>query len=207
MILNILESEILKEIVEKLANLTDDVRQFKALSSANDALAANLTEEVKKLKVSSSANAALAGNLTEEVKQLKALSSANVALVDNLTEEVRQSKACCSANEILVANLTEQFNQAKDLAEENRKRHENVDLSFAHLCPLLDVIFDVSSPPGGSRYDCCHERYSGTPGQIGNAMICTLDGYLALSQVFPQSETRSCASTCGDLSLIPIIQN
>ena len=109
--------------------------------------------------------------------------------VANLTEEVKQLKACCSANAAL--------------AEENRKRHENVDVSFRFLCPLIDEIFDVASPPGGVRYDCCYESYTGTPGQIGNAMICVLDAFLGISPnpPFPQSDTGFCASTCGGLPI------
>ena len=113
-------------------------------------------------------------NLTEEVRQLKF----NAALVDNLTEEVKQSKA---------------------LAEENRKRLENVDHSFERLCPLLDKIYDVGSAPGGKRYDCCYEPYSGTTGRIGNGMICMEDSSLSLipDPPFNQTETGVCSNNCG----------
>ena len=130
--LNILESETLKAIVEKLANLTDEMRQSKV----------------------------------------------NVALVANLTEELKQSKA---------------------LAEENRKRLENVDHSFERLCPLFDKIYDVASAPGGKQYDCCYEPYSGATGRIGNGMACMEDSVLGLTPdpPFNLTETGVCSNNCG----------
>ena len=131
-----------------------------------------------------------------------------MAVVANLTEEVMQSKACCSTIAALAANLTVEMNQSKvlssanaALAEENRKRHENVDVSLMFLCPLIDRIFDVASPPGGVRYDCCYEEYTGTPGKIGNAMMCMTDSFLGISNnpPFPRTSTGRCASTCGYL--------
>ena len=104
-----------------------------------------------------------------------------------LTEEVKQLKACCSSNAAL--------------AEENRKRHENVDVSLRFLCPLIDEIYDVARPPGGVRYDCCYESYKGVPGQIGNALMCVLDAFIQVSPnpPFPHSPTGFCANTCGGL--------
>ena len=105
--------------------------------------------------------------------------------IDNLTKRVEDLEACCTAHNKSI--------------EENKKRHENVDLSFNKLCPLIDEIFDVANPPGSTKYDCCHEFYSGTPGQIGNAFLCTSESFLTLSGIYPTSPTGTCASTCGAL--------
>ena len=94
-------------------------------------------------------------------------------------------EACCTEN--------------KEAIEQNTKRHENVDLSFNKLCPLIDEIFDVASPPGSTKYDCCHESYTGTAGQIGNAMLCTSESFLTLSGIYPTTATGTCATTCGSL--------
>ena len=130
-------------------------------------------DEVEFVKLSSSISL---DSLTEVMERL-----------NNLTEEVKQLKVSSSDNAVL--------------AEENRKRHENVDISMRRLCPLIDEIFDVASPPGGTRYDCCYEEYTGTPGKIGNAMMCMTESFLGISNnaPFPRTSTGRCASTCGYL--------
>ena len=103
--------------------------------------------------------------------------------VANLTKRIEDLEACCAAH-----------NQS---IQENIKRHENVDLSLNKLCPLIDELFDVADAPGGVKYDCCHEFYSGTPGQIGNAMLCTTESFLDITGLFPTTATGTCATTCG----------
>ena len=105
--------------------------------------------------------------------------------IDNLTKRVEDLEACCTANNRSI--------------QENTKRHENVDLSFNKLCPLIDQIFDVANPPGNTKYDCCHEFYSGAPDQIGNAFLCTTESFLELSGIYPTSPAGTCATTCGSL--------
>ena len=107
--------------------------------------------------------------------------------IANLTKRVEDLEACCTANKAAI--------------EQNTKRHENVDLSFNKLCPLIDEIFDGASPPGGTKYDCCHEFYTGTSGQIGNAMLCTSESFLALAGTYPTTDTGFCATTCGNLPI------
>ena len=85
--------------------------------------------------------------------------------------------------------------------EQNTKRHENVDFSLNNLCPLIDEIFDANNHPGSTKYDCCHEFYTGTPGQIGNAMLCTSESFLSLAPLYPTSSTGFCANTCGKLPI------
>ena len=89
-------------------------------------------------------------------------------------------------------------------AEMNRKRHQNVDLSFNKLCPLIDEVFDVASAPGGTRYDCCYESFKedgNADGKVGQAMICMVDSFLGLipSPPFEQTATGHCSTTCGAL--------
>ena len=62
--------------------------------------------------------------------------------IDNLTKRVEDLEACCTAHNKSI--------------EENKKRHENVDLSFNKLCPLIDEIFDVvSKVPSGLMCEAC----------------------------------------------------
>ena len=107
--------------------------------------------------------------------------------LENLTKRIEDLEACCSAHNASIA--------------ENTRRHENVDISFNKLCPLIDEIFDVASAPGGTQYDCCYEAYTGTTSQIGGAMICVSSAFLGISPnpPFPQTATGACASTCGNL--------
>ena len=105
--------------------------------------------------------------------------------IENLTKRVEEMEACCAAHDLSI--------------EKNTKRHENVDLSLNNLCPLIDEIFDVANAPGGTKYDCCHEFYSGTPGQIGNALFCTTESFLDVTGLFPTTPTGFCATTCGAL--------
>ena len=105
--------------------------------------------------------------------------------IENLTKRVEDLEACCAAHNTSI--------------EQNTKRHENVDLSLKKLCPLIDQIFDSSSAPGGTKYDCCHEDYSGTSGQIGNAMLCTTESFLTLTGLYPTTGQGTCATTCGSL--------
>lgn len=81
----------------------------------------------------------------------------------------------------------------------NEKRHQNTDNSFKQLCPLIDSIFDDSSAPGDVQYDCCHEEFSGTPGQIGGAMICLAETLLseAGTPPFAVTDRARCDTTCG----------
>ena len=106
--------------------------------------------------------------------------------IENLTKRVEELEACCAAHNLSI--------------EQNTKRHENVDLSLFSLCPLIDEIFDVANAPGGTRYDCCHEFHSGTPGQIGNSLFCTTESLLDITGLFPTTPTGFCATTCGALS-------
>ena len=106
--------------------------------------------------------------------------------IENLTKRVEELEACCAAHNLSI--------------EQNTKRHENVDLSLFSLCPLIDEIFDVANAPGDTKYDCCHEFYSGTPGQIGNALFCTTESFLDITEgLFPTTQTGLCAATCGAL--------
>ena len=107
--------------------------------------------------------------------------------IANLTKRVEDLEACCTTNTAAI--------------DQNTKRHENVDLSLNKLCPLIDEIFDGASPPGGTKYDCCHEFYTGTPGQIGNAMFCTTESTLTLTGIFPTTNTGFCATTCGQFAI------
>ena len=107
--------------------------------------------------------------------------------IANLTKRVEDLEACCTANKAAI--------------EQNTKRHENVDLSLAKLCPLIDEIFDGASPPGGTKYDCCHEFYTGTSGQIGNAMLCTTESFLTVTGMYPTTGTGTCATTCGQIPI------
>ena len=107
--------------------------------------------------------------------------------IANLTYRVEDLEACCTANKAVI--------------EQNTKRHENVDLSLSKLCPLIDEIFDGDSPPGGTKYDCCHETYTGTSGQIGNAMLCTIESFLDLTGIYPTTGTGICATTCGQIPI------
>ena len=87
--------------------------------------------------------------------------------------------------------------------EMNKKRHENADLTFAKLCPLIDQIYDTSdNPPGGIHYDCCKADYTGTTGNIGGGMVCLANSFLSLPflvQPFSVTDQGICASTCGTL--------
>ena len=107
--------------------------------------------------------------------------------LENMTKRIEELEACCSAHNASI--------------QENTRRHENVDISFNKLCPLIDEIFDVASPPGSTRYDCCYESYTGTTSQIGGAMLCVSEAFLGISPnpPFPQTGTGTCASTCGNL--------
>ena len=91
-------------------------------------------------------------------------------------------------------------------AEMNRKRHQNVDISFNKLYPLIDEIFDNgdANAPGGVSYDCCYESFKedgNAEGKIGQAMMCLTNSFLD-ALPFPliqQSSTGSCATSCGAL--------
>ena len=107
--------------------------------------------------------------------------------IADLTKRVEDLEDGCAANNKAI--------------EQNTKRHENVDLSLAKLCPLIDEIFDAANPPGGAKYDCCHEFYTGKSGQIGNAMFCTLESFLTLTKLYPTSSTGHCATTCGNIPI------
>ena len=91
-------------------------------------------------------------------------------------------------------------------AEMNRKRHQNVDISFNKLCPLIDEIYDNGddNAPGGISYDCCYESFKedgNAEGKIGQAMMCVTNQFLGWfpDPPFPQSLPGHCASTCGAL--------
>ena len=89
-------------------------------------------------------------------------------------------------------------------AEMNRKRHQNVDISFNKLCPLIDEIYDTTSAeaPGGTAYDCCYESFKedgNSNGKIGQAMMCLPSSFLSLVPSFPSTSRGHCASTCGAL--------
>ena len=83
-----------------------------------------------------------------------------------------------------IAKLTKRVEDLEDSTagnnkaiEQNTKRHENVDFSLNNLCPLIDEIFDANNHPGSTKFDCCHEFYTETSGQIGNAMLCTSESF------------------------------
>lgn len=81
----------------------------------------------------------------------------------------------------------------------NEKRHQNTDNTFQGLCPLIDTIFDTTDAPGAVQYDCCHESFTGTTGQIGNAMVCLTETLLSQTSPPPFSTTDRgrCDTTCG----------
>ena len=85
----------------------------------------------------------------------------------------------------------------------NERRHTNIDGNFRQLCPLIDTIFDHSTAPGGVQYDCCQEDFSGTPGQIGEALMCLPQTSLDLLNPSPFTTTDRgvCAKSCGFLPL------
>ena len=85
----------------------------------------------------------------------------------------------------------------------NERRHTNIDGNFRELCPLIDTIFDSSDAPGGVQYDCCQEDFSGTPGQIGEALMCLPQSSLDLLNPSPFTTTNRgvCATSCGFLPL------
>jgi len=85
----------------------------------------------------------------------------------------------------------------------NERRHQNVDGTFRNLCPLIDTIFDNATAPGGVQYDCCQEEFSGTPGQIGEAMMCLTQSTMDLMNPAPfiKTERGVCATSCGFLPL------
>ena len=85
--------------------------------------------------------------------------------------------------------------------EQNTKRHENVNFSLNKLCPLIDEIFYANNHPGSTRYDRCHEFYTGTQCQIGNAMLCTSESFLSVAGLYPTSSTGFCATTCGKIPI------
>ena len=89
-------------------------------------------------------------------------------------------------------------------AEMNRRRHQNVDITFNKLCPLIDEVFDVANAnaPGGVSYDCCYESFKeegNANGKIGQSLMCQQNALLNFIPYFPQSATGHCALTCGDL--------
>ena len=120
--------------------------------------------------------------------------------VDRLAEAMKKFSSLTdklTALETQVAANTEK-------AEMNRKGHQNVDLTFNKLCPLIDEVFDVESAPGGDRYDCCYESFKedgNSDGKVGQAMVCMLDSFLGLTPnpPFPQNTTGYRQTTCGDL--------
>ena len=107
--------------------------------------------------------------------------------IAKLTKIVEDLKASSAANNKAI--------------EQNTKRHENVDFSLNNLCSLIDEIFDADNHPGSTKYDCCHEFYTGTQGQIGNAMFCTSQSFLSVSGLYPTSATGFCATTCGKIPI------
>ena len=100
-----------------------------------------------------------------------------------------------------IAALEELHNNNTALITMNEKRHQNTDQTFRSLCPLIDTIFDVSTAPMNVQYDCCHESFTGTTGQIGGAMMCITQSYLTLINPAPFSQTGrgACDTTCGNL--------
>ena len=75
--------------------------------------------------------------------------------VAEATEKLRALMERLNAIEPQVTDNTEK-------AEMNRKRHQNVDITFNKLCPLIDAVFDVesSNAPGKVSYDCCYESFN-----------------------------------------------
>ena len=87
-------------------------------------------------------------------------------------------------------------------ANMNKRRHQNVDLNFNKLCPLIDEIYDVTSPPGGKSYDCCYESFKeggNAKGRIGQSLMCQQNVLLNLAPIFPQTPTGFCATTCENI--------
>merc|ERR1712012_311260 len=97
--------------------------------------------------------------------------------------------------EATVENITE-------VAEMNRKRHQNTDYSLGKLCPLMDTIFDTSDAPGHIQYDCCYESHAESGEHVvGQAMFCKLQSALTSSADPDYSVTDRgvCDTTCGEL--------
>ena len=89
-----------------------------------------------------------------------------------------------------------------ETANMNKRRHQNVDLNFNKLCPLIDEIYDVTSPPGGKSYDCCYESFKeggNAKGRIGQSLMCQQNVLLSLAPIFPQTPTGFCATTCENI--------
>ena len=111
-----------------------------------------------------------------------------------------------------ICNLTERLEVLKEvvanntqLSEVNKKRHENTDLTFKKLCPMIDELFDTASPPNGNQLDCCHEDFSGTDGQVGQVMTCVEHDLLSTLELwgiapFELTGQKECADTCGSIT-------
>lgn len=87
---------------------------------------------------------------------------------------------------------TAQVVKAAAQAEENRKRHTNVDTSLGSICSLLDRLYTSTSP----ARDCCHVTH--TDSVIGTGMLC-LTRTAASTIGFGNSGVGTCASTCSGL--------
>ena len=121
------------------------------------------------------------------------IASGGLDLVLQKIEEVSQK----------IAALEEAHNNNTAMISMNERRHTNIDGNFRELCPLIDTIFDSSDAPGGVQYDCCQEDFSGTPGQIGEALMCLPQSSLDLMNPSPFTTTNRgvCATSCGFLPL------
>ena len=122
------------------------------------------------------------------------MASGGLELVLQKIEEVSQK----------IAALEEAHNNNTAMISMNERRHQNIDGSFRQLCPLIDTIFDnATHAPGGVQYDCCQEDFSGTPGQIGEAMMCMAQTSLngLNPSPFTTTDTGVCATSCGFLPM------
>ena len=100
-----------------------------------------------------------------------------------------------------IAELEEIHSNNTALITMNERRHQNTDQSFKEMCYLIDNIFDDSSHPGETQYDCCHETFTGTTGQIGGAFMCIPQSTLEQLTPAPFAVTKrgKCDATCGTL--------
>jgi len=100
-----------------------------------------------------------------------------------------------------IAELEEIHANNTALITMNERRHQNTDQSFKEMCYLIDNIFDDSSHPGDTQYDCCQETFTGTTGQIGGAFMCIPQSTLEQLTPAPFAVTKrgKCDTTCGTL--------
>ena len=136
--------------------------------------------------------------LSDDFKLLRSVIETVTPTIDSINDTI------CSLAERL-ETLKANVSSNAETIEMNRKRHENADLTFTKLCPLIDQIYDTTSAPGGVHYDCCKAEYTGdasSTGSIGGGMTCLSNSYLTspfFTAPYPVSAQGSCADTCASL--------